>query len=168
VIEEALFEFRRHKTLAERALASLDDEAFFRRPAEQSNSAALVVKHLAGNLQSRWTDLLTSDGDKPGRDRDREFVLEAEDSRARLMAAWDAGWEAVLKSMSELSPADLERTITIRGEVQTVRQAVLRGLTHAAYHVGQILYLARWLAPSGSWLTIAPGSSGAHRGGYLR
>jgi hypothetical protein len=70
--------------------------------------------------------------------------------------------------MSELSPADLERTITIRGEVQTVRQAVLRGLTHAAYHVGQILYLARWLAPSGSWLTIAPGSSGAHRGGYLR
>jgi uncharacterized damage-inducible protein DinB len=152
-------EFRRHKDLADRAIAPLSDEQFFVRPGSNVNPIALIVKHLAGNLRSRWTDLLTTDGEKPDRDRDAEFVLTADDTRARLLSAWDAGWEAVFATLDELEPADLDRPITIRGEPHTVQQALVRGLAHAAYHVGQILYLSRLLAPGSEWLTIPPGHS---------
>jgi uncharacterized damage-inducible protein DinB len=163
---DILHEFRRHKALAERAMARLSDEVFFQRPGEAVNSVALVVKHLAGNLKSRWTDFLTTDGEKPWRRRDNEFVITDADKRESLMAAWEEGWRAVLETVERLQPADLEKLITIRGESHTVQQALLRGLTHAAYHVGQILYLARLLEPTGEWLTIAPGKSAAHRGEY--
>jgi len=149
-------------------MAGLDDEAFIRLPGEAVNSVALIVKHLAGNLRSRWTDFLTTDGDKPGRNRDGEFVLSEADTRAALMAAWEQGWQAILGTIGSLTEADLARTVTIRGEPHTVQQAVLRGTMHAAYHVGQILYLARLVNPAAPWLTIAPGASGVHRPGYLR
>jgi uncharacterized damage-inducible protein DinB len=159
-------EFQRHKVLAERALASLSDAQFFERPAPHVNSAAIIVKHLAGNLVSRWTDLLTTDGDKPTRDRDGEFVIKPDDTRAVLLAALERGWQAVFDTLDSLTVGDLEKTITIRGEPHTVLQALLRGLDHVAYHTGQILYLARLLAPEGPWLTIPPGQSRAARGGY--
>lgn len=167
-LRDTLYEFRRHKELADKAIARLSEEAFFRRPGEVVNSVALVVKHLAGNLKSRWTDLLTTDGEKPWRNRDEEFLIAAADTRASLLAAWEDGWRAVLETVAALTPADLDKTITIRGERHTVTQALLRGVTHAAYHTGQILYIARLVAPEGEWLTIAPGKSGAQRGAYRK
>ena len=168
LLDDVLLELRRHKELADKALAGLDDEAFFHGPAGHVNPIALIVKHLAGNLVSRWTDFLTTDGDKPNRDRDAEFVLTAVDTRGSLMAAWDRGWMAILDTVQGLTPADLTREITIRGEKHTVQQALLRGLDHAAYHVGQILYLARLFAPDSPWLTIAPGQSKRYRPEYLK
>jgi uncharacterized damage-inducible protein DinB len=167
-LPDLLYEFRRHKELADRGMARLSDEAFFRRPSEVVNSVALVVKHLAGNLRSRWTDLLTSDGEKAWRNRDEEFLVAPADTRASLLAAWEEGWRAVLETVAALTPADLVKTITIRGERHTVTQALLRGVTHAAYHTGQILYIARLVEPEGEWLTIAPGKSGTHRSAYRK
>jgi uncharacterized damage-inducible protein DinB len=165
-VDDLLHEFRRHKSLADRALAHLTDQEFLQRPAAWVNSVALIVKHLAGNLMSRWTDFLTTDGEKPSRDRDGEFALDDDDTRASLMAAWERGWQALLHSAQSLRDADLDRQVTIRGEPHTVRQALLRGATHIAYHTGQILYLSRLLRPDSPWLTIAPGQSGAARGAY--
>ena len=167
-LQDVLYEFRRHKVLAEKAMGALSDEAFFRRPAENVNSVALIVKHLGGNLRSRWTDFLATDGEKSWRDRDREFVIEEADTRAALMAAWEAGWKAVLETVGSLTEADLEKLVTIRGETHTVVQALVRGVTHAAYHVGQIMYLVRLLEPGSEWLTIAPGKSGEKRGEYRK
>jgi uncharacterized damage-inducible protein DinB len=166
LLADLTHEFRRHKSLADRALAALDDQDFFRRPAEHVNSVALIVKHLAGNLVSRWTDFLTSDGEKPNRDRDREFILMDQDTRTTLLTAWERGWQALLDTVAGLSAADLERTVTIRGEGHTVRQALLRGATHIAYHTGQILYLVRLLRPDSAWLTVAPGQSKGLPGTY--
>jgi uncharacterized damage-inducible protein DinB len=159
-------EFRRHKDLADRAMSALDDEAFFHRPAEQVNSVAIIVKHLAGNLLSRWTDFLTTDGEKPSRNRDAEFVMEPQDSRSNLLAQWEAGWNAVSGTVDSLKDEDLTKFVTIRGEQHTVRQALLRGLTHVAYHVGQITFLSRFYKPDAPWLTIAPGQSRAHKPNY--
>src|SRR6185295_506827 len=106
-------EFRRHKDLADRAIRELDDDQFFRQPAPQVNSVAIIVKHLAGNLRSRWTDFLVSDGEKPDRRRDGEFVLTPDDTRPNLMAAWEHGWQAVLGAVAGLREGDLERTVTI-------------------------------------------------------
>ena len=190
-------EFRRHRQLAERAMAELDDEAFFRRPpppppppsAQQqqqpppaalpreslTNPVAVIVKHLAGNLRSRWTDFLTSDGEKlqgeHRRDRDDEFVIGPQDTRARLMGQWAAGWEALEETLASMEASMeasnlVQTTVKIRGENHSVQQALLRGLTHVAYHTGQILYLVRWLKPDAAWLTIAPGKSASHRAAY--
>jgi uncharacterized damage-inducible protein DinB len=161
-------EFQRHKGLADRAMAALDDQEFFRRPAEQVNPVALIVKHLGGNMVSRWTDFLTTDGEKPTRDRDGEFLLTEQDTRANLVAGWERGWERLFATLAGLSDADLEKSVTIRGESQSVRQALLRGVTHLAYHTGQILYLARLLRPGSTWLTIAPGQSKGFPGNYRK
>ena len=166
ILADLLHEYRRHKTLADQALGQLDDQAFFSRPAEQVNPVALIVKHIAGNLFSRWTDLLTSDGDKASRDRDGEFVLKEEDTRAHLLSAWEKGWSALFDTIARLTDADLDRTITIRGEKHTVYQALLRGLSHTTYHIGQILYLVRLIQPESKWLTIPPGQSRAFSGKY--
>jgi Protein of unknown function (DUF1572) len=160
-------EFRRHQRLAEAALAELDDSCFFERPRPHVNPIALIVKHIAGNLHSRWTEFLTSDGEKPGRNRDNEFVLGDADTRQHIMAGWDRGWSALWDTLQTLTDSDLDRIVTIRGEPHTARQAVLRSLTHTAYHVGQILYLVRTLQPDSRWLTIAPGESRTHVGKYL-
>lgn len=166
LIADVMHEFRRNKSQVERGLATLDDAAFFQRPGEAVNPIALVVKHLAGNLRSRWTDFLTSDGDKPTRDRDNEFVLSEQDTRANLMARWEEGWQALFDSLAGLSEEDLNKSITIRGESHTVRQAIVRGLAHTAYHVGQIMYVARLVNPTGQWITIAPGESRTYRPNY--
>ena len=166
-LDAITFEFRRHKRLADNAMAQLDDEMFFSAPAPHANSIAVVVKHLAGNLRSRWTDFLTSDGDKPDRIRDNEFILAPDDSRESLMSAWDHAWQAIFSTLESLDQASLEKSITIRGEPHSVPQALIRGLTHAAYHTGQIMYQSRMLNPEAKWLTIAPGQSTTPRPGYF-
>ena len=168
LLNDLRFEIRRHKTMAERAMAPLDDPQFFQRPGELVNPVALIVKHLAGNLQSRWSDFLNTDGEKPTRDRDAEFLLTEADTRASLLERWERGWGTLLATLDGLQAEDLDRTVTIRGEGLTVRQALLRGLAHVAYHTGQIAYLARWLRPDSPWLTIAPGQSQAASGEYRK
>ena len=159
-LEDIIFSFRKNKELAERAFRQVQDSAFFQKPGEHSNSIALIIKHVAGNLTSRWTDFLTTDGDKPWRDRDAEFLIRAEDTRERLLAAWEAGWAALLRTLAGLHEEDLLKTVTIRGEKHTVLQAIHRSLTHTSYHVGQIVYLSRLVTKEGwEWITIAPGQS---------
>jgi uncharacterized damage-inducible protein DinB len=167
LVHDLLFEFRRHKQMADRAMAALNDPQFFQRPGTVVNPVALIVKHLAGNLVSRWTEFLTTDGEKPSRDRDGEFLLAEEDTRASLLAAWEHGWAVLFAAVDGLHDTDLGRTVTIRGEGLTVRQALLRGMDHVAYHTGQIAYLSRWFQPDSLWLTIAPGQSRGVKGGYL-
>jgi uncharacterized damage-inducible protein DinB len=136
-------EFARLKHLADAALARVSDEEFFRPLDPESNSLACLVKHLAGNNRSRWSDFLTTDGEKPDRRRDAEFEREPEDTRPALMARWEQGWRTLLDSLAALTPADLTKTVTIRGEPHTVVEAIDRALSHQAYHVGQIVFLAK-------------------------
>lgn len=149
-LESSRFEFRQLKSKADRALEQLDDAewlATFREPdpEDRGNPVAVIVKHLAGNLRSRWTDFLTSDGEKPDRDRDREFELYSDDTPTKLLERWNTGWQILFDTLDSLSPDDLERTVTIRGESHRVSEAIFRQLTHYAYHVGQIVMIARFL-----------------------
>lgn len=168
LIADLTHEFRSQKTYADRAIAALSADDFFRRPGEAVNPIALIVKHLAGNLKSRWYDFLASDGEKPTRDRDAEFVLGPDDTQAGLLAAWERGWGTLFDTLAGLTDADLGKTITIRGEPHTAQQALLRGLNHAAYHIGQIMYIARLLKPDAPYQTIAPGKSKEHTPGYRK
>jgi uncharacterized damage-inducible protein DinB len=159
-LEDILFSFRKQKELAEKAFRQVEDEDFCQKPGEHSNSIAIIIKHVAGNLASRWTDFLTTDGDKPWRDRDAEFVIGPEDSKERLLAAWETGWAALLQTLAGLHEEDLLKKVTIRREEHTVFQAIHRSLTHTAYHVGQIVYLSRLVTKEGwQWITIPPGQS---------
>ncbi len=159
-LEDALREFRRLKRQAEKALAQVSDEEFFRALDPESNSLAVIVKHLAGNLRSRWMDFLTSDGEKPDRHRDSEFVIEAGDTRAALMERWERGWKYLFDALEPLGEGALMRTVTIRGEPHTVVQAVNRQLTHYGAHVGQIVFLAKHLAgPRWKTLSVPRGQS---------
>jgi hypothetical protein len=167
-LEDMRHEFRRHQGLADRAMAGLDDDQFFHRPGPLVNPIALIVKHLAGNMVSRWTDFFTTDGEKPDRDRDGEFLITEADTRTRLMDRWERGWSTLFDTLAGLTDADLGRTVTIRGEPHTARQALLRGMSHVAYHTGQILYLARLIRPEGDWLTVTPGRSRDVPGAYRR
>lgn len=168
ILSDLRHEFLRHKGLVDRAVAQLDDQEFFQRPGAQVNPVALIVKHLAGNLASRWTDFLTTDGEKPSRDRDGEFLLTDQDTRANLTEAWERGWRILFDTLDGLRDADLEKSVTIRGEAHTVRQALLRGMTHVAYHAGQVLYLVRMLRPQSPWLTVPPGQSRGVPGTYRK
>lgn len=147
-------EFRLLKKQAERAMEQLRDEQLFATLDTESNSIAILVKHLAGNMRSRWTDFLTSDGEKPDRFRDQEFVLDANTSRAELMTRWEQGWKLVFNAIELLQPEDAMRTIIIRQEPHTVVQAINRQLTHYATHVGQIVFLAKHLK-SAEWKTLS-------------
>ena len=160
-LDDSLRELRKLKSLADRALAQLaDDQALFHRPNPGANSLAILIKHLAGNMRSRWTDFLTTDGDKPDRNRDGEFELGADDTARRLHQRWEAGWQTTLDSIGALTPDDLEKTVTIRREPHTVPQAIRRQTSHYAYHVGQIVYLAHHIVADGwSYLSIPPGKS---------
>lgn len=146
-------ELRRLKKLAEDALAQVDDTDFFQSLDAESNSLAVQVKHVAGNLRSRWTDFLTTDGEKPDRNRDGEFVA-GDESRDALMQRWEDGWRRLLDTVDALSDDDLDRTVTIREEALSVRTAVVRGLGHSAYHVGQIVLLAKHYAGP-RWKTLS-------------
>jgi uncharacterized damage-inducible protein DinB len=143
-----------YKKLADDAMAQVDDEAFFTPLGDEENSIALIAKHMAGNLRSRWTDFLTTDGEKPDRDRDAEFEVHSGDGRGALLAAWERGWATFFATLEALTPEDLGRTITIRGEPQTVLRAVDRGVAHACYHVGQIVLLAKHFAGP-RWRTLS-------------
>jgi hypothetical protein len=155
-------QFRALKSLADAALQRVSDDQFFHALDRESNSLALIVKHLAGNMRSRWTDMLTSDGEKPDRVRDREFVAEPSDTRDALMEAWHDGWTRAFRGIDALDAGDLTRTVLIRAEPHSVIRAIDRQLAHAAYHVGQIVFLAKHLT-SATWtsLTIARGQSSA-------
>jgi uncharacterized damage-inducible protein DinB len=152
-IEDALAVFRHYKRLAERAMEQLTDEQFFAAIDKEANSIAVIVKHMAGNMRSRWTDFLTTDGEKPNRDRDSEFV-EAPATREGLMAMWEDGWNRVFAAIESLTDADLGRTVTIRGEAHSVMQAINRQLAHYPHHVGQIVLLAKHFACD-HWQTLS-------------
>jgi hypothetical protein len=144
-IEDSLELFRYYKKLAERAMDQVSDGQLFAATDEESNSIAIVVKHMTGNMRSRWTDFLTTDGEKSDRNRDSEFV-QPPDTREKLLQTWEEGWTTVFAALEPLSDADLGRTVTIRGEAHSVMQAVNRQLAHYAYHVGQIVMLAKHFA----------------------
>lgn len=145
-------EFAKAREQAERALAQMPAQDLAWRPDERGNSVSMLMRHLGGNLRSRFTDLLTTDGEKPDRDRDSEFRNDVAD-RDAVLTKWRAGWECLDRALAELEPADLRRTITIRGEPHTVLQALLRAVTHTSYHVGQIVDLAR--ARAADWQTLS-------------
>ncbi len=159
-IDEAFRSLRGHKRLADGAIAQLSDEQFFATPDPESNSVAIIVKHLAGNMRSRFTDFLTSDGEKPDRNRDREFVMHADAKREEVLRSWEQNWELVFETLNSLHPDDLERTITIRGEAHSVLQAINRQVAHYAYHVGQIVFLAKyWKGAEWKTLSVPRGRS---------
>jgi Protein of unknown function (DUF1572) len=153
-LEDALYTFRYYKQLAERAFAQISDEDFFRTIDDESNSIAVNIKHMAGNMLSRWTDFLTTDGEKPERNRDMEFVMLPETTKADMLAYWEKGWQVTFDAVEPLNADDLMRTITIRGKVHTVVQAIDRQMAHYAYHVGQIVYLAKHFKSS-DWQTLS-------------
>ena len=159
-IDEARRSFRGHKRLAEGALAQLSDEQLHVQIDAEANSVATVMRHLMGNMRSRFTDFLTTDGEKPDRDRDGEFDENVRPTRPELMQKWEAGWEVVFGAIDSLKPEDLSRTVTIRQEPHTVLQAINRQIAHYAYHVGQIVFLAKHLK-SAEWksLSIPKGQS---------
>ena len=147
--------YRTYKEMAEKAIAQIpSDDDLNRELDENSNSIAIIVKHMAGNLRSRFRDFLTSDGEKPDRNRDSEFESDGRVSRQQLMKWWDEGWNVALGSIEALTVDDLERTVRIRSEEMLVVEALNRSVTHAAYHVGQIVYLARHFAPDWTSLSI--------------
>ena len=152
-LEDSLSLFRFSKSLADRAMAQVTDEQLNVTLDPEANSIALIVKHMAGNMRSRWTDFLTTDGEKPNRNRDSEFV-DPPATRTELLALWEDGWSRLFAAIEPLSDADLARTITIRGEAHSVLQAINRQLGHVSYHVGQIVFLAKHLA-SDRWQSLS-------------
>ncbi|MCB0360707.1 MAG: DUF1572 family protein [Bdellovibrionales bacterium] len=136
-------QFSRLHQLSENALRQVPKDALREPLVSEGNSILILMKHLAGNFLSRWTDFLTSDGEKPNRNRDREFEYERDDSPEAIKRSWDSAWTLVEETLASLAPEDLARTITIRGEPHSVQQALLRQLSHTSYHVGQIVLLAR-------------------------
>jgi len=153
-LETALAEFRSLKKLGERALEQLDQDQFFATLDPESNSIAVLVKHLAGNMRSRWVDFLTSDGEKPDRNRDQEFVIDETTTRQQVMEWWEQGWQYVFSAVEPLQPEDALRTVVIRHEPHTVVQAISRQTAHYATHVGQIVFLAKHLK-SENWKTLS-------------
>ena len=150
---DAVASFRNYKKLAEKALDQISDEEFFATIDEEANSVAVVVKHIAGNLVSRWSDFLTTDGEKPTRDRDAEFEIN-DDSRKELMEFWERGWQTLFENIEPLTIEDFTKTVTIRGQEHTIVEAFNRQLTHYAYHVGQIVLLAKHFKCA-DWKTLS-------------
>lgn len=159
--QETLAGYRR---MIDAAVEQLSDEQFFARPLPGTNSVANLLRHLGGNLQSRWTNFLTEDGEKPSRDRDQEFA-DWSGSRESLMKYFDAGWTCLIDTIDSLHAEEVQKRVTIRGEAHSVPQVIMRSLTHISYHVGQLLLIARQAhgdAESWQWLTIKPGGSEQH------
>ena len=142
-LDDSRSAMRAYKKLAEKALAQIKDEEFFVTLDDESNSVAVIMKHMAGNMLSRWTDFLTSDGEKPNRNRDMEFVIEPTTTKDEVLAYWERGWQCVFDALAPLTADDCEKTVTIRGEPHTIVQALNRQLMHYAYHIGQIVFLVK-------------------------
>ena len=159
-LEEVTRVLRHHKQLADDAMAQLDDEQFFALPDPESNSVAIIVKHVAGNLRSRFTDFLSSDGEKPDRKRDQEFIIAKHATRRAILEDWEKQWQVLLDTVESLQPDDLARTVTIRAQPHSVLQALNRNATHMAYHTGQIVFLAKhWKSADWKTLSVAKGQS---------
>jgi hypothetical protein len=152
-IEDSISLFRYYKKLSEAAMEQVSDEQLFAVLDEEMNSIAIISKHMAGNMRSRWTDFLTSDGEKSNRNRDTEFV-EPPATREDVMRIWNEGWDTVFHALQPLTNADLERTVTIRGEPHSVMQAINRQIVHYSYHCGQIVFLAKHFKAS-EWKSLS-------------
>lgn len=152
-LEDAIATFRNYKQMAEKSILQVSDEEFFRTLDEEANSIALIVKHIAGNQRSRWTDFLTSDGEKDDRCRDTEFEL-IDDTRESLMEYWKRSWQTLFEAIESLAVEDFSRAIRIRGESHTIVEAINRQMTHYAYHIGQIVFLAKHFK-SKDWKTLS-------------
>lgn len=153
-LDEVRRQFRGHKRLAEGALSQLKDEEFFIALDPESNSVAVIIKHIVGNMRSRFTDFLTTDGEKSDRNRDQEFEITPETTRADVMRWWEEGWAIVMAAVDSLKPEDVLRTVTIREEPHTVLQAINRQVAHYAYHLGQAVFLAKHFR-SADWKSIS-------------
>ena len=153
-LEDALMQLKTLKAQADRALAQTTDGHLFAALDPEANSIAIVMKHMAGNMRSRWTGFLTTDGEKPDRDRDTEFELSAADTRERIFALWEDGWARVFAAVGSLTPADLSKKVYVRGEPHSIVEAINRQLTHYAAHVGQIVLLAKHYAGA-QWQTLS-------------
>lgn len=159
-LDDALLQLRKLKAQADKAIAQVDDQQLYAELDAEANSIAIIMKHLAGNMRSRWTDFLTSDGEKPDRERDNEFLMQSGDTRAGIVAAWEDGWKRVFDAISPLTPVDVQKTVRIRGEAHTVLEAINRQMAHYAAHVGQIVLLAKHqLGPRWQTLSIPRGKS---------
>lgn len=159
-LDDSVFQLRKLKSQADKAIAQIDNRQFFEPIDPDANSIAIIMKHVAGNMRSRWTDFLTTDGDKPDRDRDAEFEIRPGDTRETLLARWEDGWRRCFAAIEPLTTGDLGRTVTVRGEPHTVLEAINRQMTHYAQHVGQILLLAKHFAgPGWKSLSIPRGKS---------
>ena len=152
--EDSILLFRNYKKMADKAIAQVKDEEFFVTLDAEANSVAVIMKHMAGNMFSRWTDFLTSDGEKPDRNRDMEFVIEANTTKEDVVDYWERGWACVFAAIEPLKPEDFEKKVMIRGEPHTIVQAINRQLTHYAYHIGQIVFLAKHFR-SKDWTSLS-------------
>ena len=165
--EDALSALRAYRKLAEKAIAQMRDEEFFVTLDEEANSVAVIMKHMAGNMISRWTDFLTSDGEKPDRNRDMEFVIESATTKDDVLAYWERGWACVFAALEPLRPEDFEKKVKIRGEEHTIVQAINRQLMHYSYHIGQIVFLAKHFR-SAEWNSLSiPRNRSADFNAYL-
>jgi uncharacterized protein DUF1572 len=153
-LEDALKTFHDYKNLAERAFAQTSEADFFRAIDDESNSIAIIVKHMAGNMLSRWTDFLTTDGEKPERNRDMEFEMLPGTTKEEMLAYWERGWQVTFAAIEPLKPEDLMIVVQIRGQDHTVLQAINRQLSHYANHIGQVIYLAKHFRSS-DWQTLS-------------
>jgi hypothetical protein len=168
-LQDVIRQFRHYKTLGDKALARVPDAQLHAELDANSNSIAVIVKHVGGNLRSRYRDFLMTDGEKPDRDRDSEFEMTNGTPRAEVQRWWDEGWATAFASLDALTPQDLDRTVHVRGEAFLVIEALNRSFAHTAYHVGQIVYLARHYAGDG-WtsLTIPRGASANAKGEFKK
>jgi hypothetical protein len=153
-LDEIRRQLRGHKRMAESAMSQLNDKDFFATIDPESNSIAVLVKHIAGNARSRFTDFLTTDGEKPDRFRDREFEISTTTPRSEVMRWWEEGWQVIFATLDSLKPEDVMHTVTIRQEPHTILQALNRALAHYAQHIGQIVFLAKHLRSS-EWKTLS-------------
>jgi hypothetical protein len=153
-LDDALRQLKKLKTQADQAVAQTTDEHLFATLDPEANSIAVIMKHMAGNMRSRWTEFLTTDGEKPDRERDTEFELGAADTRESVFSRWEHGWATVLGAIADLTPADLEKSVRIRGESHSVVEAINRQTSHYAAHVGQIVLLAKHYAGA-DWKTLS-------------
>jgi hypothetical protein len=164
--QDAISSFRSYRGLADKAIAQLKDDELFVTLDEEANSVAVIMKHMAGNMFSRWTDFLTTDGEKPDRNRDMEFVIESA-NKEQLMDYWERGWKCVFDAVEPLKSEDFDKKVTIRGQEHTIVMAINRQLTHYAYHIGQIVFLAKHFRSS-EWQSLSvPRNRSAEFNQYL-